>query len=36
LVPAPHSGDNFVWIGLPDEGARVLVMFLDEANDGGL
>jgi hypothetical protein len=31
-----NSGDNFVGIGFPDEGARVLVVLLDEAIDGGL
>ena len=35
-MPAPHSGYNFVRIGLPDEGSGLLVMFLDKAVDGGL
>ncbi|KUO50670.1 MAG: hypothetical protein APF78_03670 [Sphingomonadales bacterium BRH_c3] len=30
------SSDGFVWITFPDEGARVLVVLLDEAIDGRL
>lgn len=36
LVPSTDSGDYFVRIGFPDEGARLLVVLLDEAIDGGL
>ena len=30
------SGDNFVGICFPDEGAGLLIVLLDEAIDGGL
>ena len=35
-MPSPDGGDDFVGIGLPDERAGLLVMFLDEAVDRGL
>jgi hypothetical protein len=36
LVAARSVGDDFVRIGGPDEGLRLLVMIDDEAVDGGL
>ena len=35
-MPAPNGGDDLVRVSLPDEGARRLIMLLDEAVDGGL
>jgi hypothetical protein len=35
-VPARRSGDDFVWIGGPDEGLGLVVVIDDEAVDGGL
>ena len=35
-MPSPDGGDYFVWIGAPDEGSGFLIMFFDEAVDGGL
>jgi hypothetical protein len=36
LVPACGCGDDFVWVGGPGEGLRLLVVVGDEAVDGGL
>jgi hypothetical protein len=36
LVPTFDGGDDFVWIGGPDEGLRLLVVLFEEAIDGGL
>jgi hypothetical protein len=36
LVPSGSGGDDFVWIGGPDEGSGLLVVIHDEAVDGGL
>jgi hypothetical protein len=36
LVPASCGGDDFVWIGGPDEGPGLLVMVGHEAVDGRL
>jgi hypothetical protein len=36
LVPASCGDDNFVWIGDPIKGSRLLVVVGDEAIDGGL
>jgi hypothetical protein len=35
LVATPDGCDDPVWIGLPDERSRILIMLLDEAIDGG-
>ncbi len=35
-MPAPDGGDDFVWVLGPDEGLRTLVVFGQEAIDGGL
>jgi len=35
-VPTFDGGDDFVWIGGPVEGLRLLVVLLEEAIDGGL
>jgi len=35
-MPAIGGGDDFVWIGGPDEGLWLLVVVGDEAIDGGL
>jgi len=35
-VATPDGCDDPVWIGLPDERSRILIMLLDEAIDGGL
>ena len=35
-MPTFGSGDDFVWIGGPDEGLWLLIMVGDEAVDGGL
>jgi hypothetical protein len=35
-MPTIGSGDDFVWIGGPDEGLWLLVVVGDEAIDGGL
>jgi len=35
-VPAFDGGNDVVWVCLPDEGARLLVMFFDEPVDGRL
>ena len=34
-MPTIGGGDDFVWIGSPDEGPRLLVVVGDEAIDGG-
>ena len=36
MVPTGSGGDDFVWIGGPDEGPGLLVVVGDEAVDGGL
>jgi len=36
LVPAPDSGDDFVWVCGPGEGLGIIVGLRDEAVDGGL
>jgi hypothetical protein len=36
LVPSRSCGDDFVWIGGPDEGFGMLVVIDNEAVDGGL
>ena len=37
MEPSVSGGDNFVWVGLPDEGFRLVIIVLpDEAVDGGL
>ena len=36
LVPAPDRGDDFVWVGGPGEGLRLLIVVLKEAVDRGL
>jgi hypothetical protein len=36
LVPSFDGGDDFVWISGPIEGLRLLVVFFEEAIDGGL
>ena len=36
LVPLPDCCDDVVWISLPDEPARLLIMLFDEAVDGAL
>jgi hypothetical protein len=36
LVPAPDGGDDFVWIGGPGEGLRLLIVLFEEAVDCGL
>jgi hypothetical protein len=36
LVPASDCGDDFVWIGDPDERLRRGVAIIEEAVDGGL
>jgi hypothetical protein len=36
LVPAPDCGDDFVWIGGPGEGLRLLIVLFEEAVDRGL
>src|SRR4051794_11006110 len=35
-MPAPDSGDDFVWVCGPGEGFRIVVSLRDEAVDGGL
>jgi hypothetical protein len=35
-MPTIGGGDDFVWIGGPDEGLWLLVVVGDEAIDGGL
>ena len=35
-MPTPVGSDDLVWVGLPDERPRVLIMLFDEAIDGGL
>jgi hypothetical protein len=35
-VPTPVGSDDLVWVGLPDERPRVLIMLFDETIDGGL
>lgn len=35
-MPAPDGGDDFVWIGAPDEGSGFLIVLFNEAVDGGL
>ena len=35
-MPTGSGGDDFVWIGGPDEGLGLLVVVGDEAVDGGL
>ena len=35
-MPAPDGGDNFIRIGSPGEGLRVVIGFGEEAIDGGL
>ena len=35
-MPTTGGGDDFVWIGGPDEGLWLLVVVGDEAIDGGL
>ena len=35
-MPAPDGGDDFVGIGGPSEGLRLVVVFFEEAVDGGL
>jgi hypothetical protein len=36
LVPTIDGGDDFVGVGVPDEGLGVMVGLGDEAVDGGL
>jgi hypothetical protein len=36
LVPASDGSDDFVGVGGPHEGSRVIVGFPEEAVDGGL
>jgi hypothetical protein len=36
LVPAIDGGDDFIWVGGPDEGLGFVVGLGDEAVDGGL
>ena len=36
MVPSFNGGDDFVWISGPGEGLRLLVVFFEEAIDGGL
>ena len=36
MVPASDGGDDFIWIGGPDEGLGSVVGFLEEAVDGSL
>ena len=36
MVPAPDGGDNFIWIGGPDEGLWAFVVLGKEAVDGCL
>ena len=36
MVAASDGGDDFIWIGGPDEGLGSVVGFLEEAVDGGL
>ena len=35
-MPAPDRGDDFVWVGGPGEGLRLLIVVLKEAVDRGL
>src|SRR3954469_25514429 len=35
-MPAPDSGDDFVWVCGPEEGFWIVVSLCDEAVDGGL
>jgi hypothetical protein len=35
-VPAPDRGDDFVWVGGPGEGLRLLIVVFEEAVDRGL
>ena len=36
MVSARCGGDDFIWVGGPDEGLWLLVVVGDEAVDGGL
>jgi hypothetical protein len=36
LVPSVNGGDDFIWVGGPDEGLGIMVGLGDEAIDGGL
>tara|TARA_R110002126_G_scaffold224953_1_gene369813 strand:+ start:4160 stop:4357 length:198 start_codon:yes stop_codon:yes gene_type:complete len=35
-VPSFDGGDDFIWVGFPDEWFRFVVVFFDETVDGGL
>ena len=35
-MPAPDGGDNFLWIGCPDEGFGLSIVFFQEAIDRDL
>src|SRR5271170_8269448 len=35
-MPSPDGGDDFVWIGGPGEGLRLLIVLFEEAVDRGL
>ena len=35
-MPTPHSGDDFVGVGGPDEGLGLLIVLVEEPVDRGL